>query len=154
GSRASFAVLRHLLATPSSRAAAAVRTRVVQACLRDTGLTTVADADPATLTVGEQRLLQLARAAATGAGVLLLDEPAAGMSADERLRLRHVLLALAASGAAVLLVEHDLRLVGAVADWVTVLDAGAVVADGTPEQVRADPAVRAAYLGVIPSPAP
>jgi branched-chain amino acid transport system permease protein len=100
------------------------------------------------LTVGEQRLLQIARALATGARVLLLDEPAAGMSADERARLRHVLRRLAGNGLAVLLVEHDMRLVNAVADRVTVLDAGQVIASGRPNEVRTSPAVQRAYLGV------
>ena len=143
-------VVRHLLATPASRAATAVRQRVVAAALRDTGLTTVAQARPEALPVGEQRLLQVARAVATGAQVLLLDEPAAGMTAGERARLAGVLRTLAGSGCAVLLVEHDLRLVGAVADRVTVLEAGRRLAAGTPDHVRADPAVRRAYLGGAP----
>lgn len=138
-------VVRHLLATPGSRAATATRQRVVQAALRSTGL--AGDRDPRTLTVGDQRLLQIARVVATGAQVLLLDEPAAGMTEDERRRLAQVLRGLAGNGAAVLLVEHDMRLVGEVADRVTVLDQGRVLAVGTPEQVRADPAVRRAYLG-------
>jgi ABC-type branched-subunit amino acid transport system ATPase component len=79
--------------------------------------------------------------------VLLLDEPAAGMTADERVTLRHVLRRLAGNGVAVLLVEHDMRLVNDVADRVTVLDAGRVIASGRPDEVRADPAVRLAYLG-------
>ncbi len=140
-------VLRHLLATPSSAGATAHRQRVVATALARCGLTAVADADPATLTVGDQRLLQVARAVATGADVLLLDEPAAGTTAGERARLVEVLRVLAASGAAVLLVEHDLRLVAAVADRVTVLEAGRRIASGTPDAVRSDAAVRRAYLG-------
>jgi branched-chain amino acid transport system ATP-binding protein len=69
------------------------------------------------------------------------------MSAPERARLTAVLRRLAGNGLAVLLVEHDMRLVGEVADRVTVLDVGRVVAEGTPAQVREDPAVRRAYLG-------
>jgi ABC-type branched-subunit amino acid transport system ATPase component len=115
--------------------------------LRESRLAAVADTDPAALTVGEQHLLQIARALGTGAQVLLLDEPAAGMTPDERGRLRHVLRRLAGNGHAVLLVEHDMRLVNAVADHVTVLDAGQVIATGRPDEIRADPAVRRAYLG-------
>jgi ABC-type branched-subunit amino acid transport system ATPase component/ABC-type branched-subunit amino acid transport system permease subunit len=140
-----FAVLRHLLATPSSRAA---DPRVEEA-LAATGLQHVTGADPRRLTAGDQRLLQVARAVATGAPVLLLDEPAAGMTAGERRRLRDVLRHLASRGTGILLVEHDLRLVGEVADRVTVLHQGAVLACGRPDDVRSDPAVRAAYLGSV-----
>jgi ABC-type branched-subunit amino acid transport system ATPase component/ABC-type branched-subunit amino acid transport system permease subunit len=145
GSTHRWSVLRHLLATPSSRQRAEDAT--VAHALQETGLTHLAGADPQRLAVGDQRLLQVARALATGARVLLLDEPAAGMSAPERARLTAVLRRLAGNGLAVLLVEHDMRLVGEVADRVTVLDVGRVVAEGTPAQVREDPAVRRAYLG-------
>ncbi|MDP3712190.1 MAG: ATP-binding cassette domain-containing protein [Mycobacteriales bacterium] len=148
GSRPRQAVLRHLLATPTSRLAAAVQRRVVDRALALTGLAHVADAPAATLTVGEQRRLQVARAVATGAPVLLLDEPAAGTTAGERGRLVDVLRQLVGDGRAVLLVEHDMRLVSSVADRVTVLDAGTVIASGPPAAVRADPAVQQAYLGV------
>ncbi|TAL13359.1 MAG: ATP-binding cassette domain-containing protein [Frankiales bacterium] len=141
------AVLRHLLATPGSRSATAVRERVVAGALDRSGLADRADDDPRALPVGAQRLLQVARVTATGAQVLLLDEPAAGMTRPEREHLATVVRDLAGNGHAVLLVEHDMRLVSAVADRVTVLDRGQVLATGTPEQVRADPAVRSAYLG-------
>jgi ABC-type branched-subunit amino acid transport system ATPase component/ABC-type branched-subunit amino acid transport system permease subunit len=147
GSRPRQAVLRHLLATPSSRLAAERSAAAVEDVLRETRLSAVADVAPAALTVGEQRLLQIARTLATGARVLLLDEPAAGMSAGERAVLRHVLRRLAGNGIAVMLVEHDMTLVNAVADRVTVLDAGKVIASGRPGDVRADPAVQRAYLG-------
>jgi branched-chain amino acid transport system permease protein len=143
-----YPVLRHLLATPSSRTSP--ETAQVERALELTGLQHVAGADPQRLTAGDQRLLQVARAVATGARVLLLDEPAAGMAADERTRLGAALRRLAGNGAAVLLVEHDMRLVGEVADRVTVLDAGRVLASGPPAQVRADAAVRRAYLGAGP----
>jgi ABC-type branched-subunit amino acid transport system ATPase component/ABC-type branched-subunit amino acid transport system permease subunit len=145
GRTVSFAVLRHLLATPSSRRP---DPRVAEA-LAATGLDHVVGADPRRLTSGDQRLLQVARAVATGAPAVLLDEPAAGMTADERERLRGVLRHLAGRGTGVLLVEHDMRLVGEVADRVTVLDQGRVLARGTPDQVRSDPAVRKAFLGTL-----
>ena len=147
GSRPRHAVLRHLLATPASRRASGRSASQVASVLRQTRLGPVADLDPAGLTVGEQRLLQIARVVGTGASVLLLDEPAAGMTDEERVRLRHVLRGLAGNGHALLLVEHDMRLVNAVADQVTVLDAGRVIASGRPEVVRADPGVQRAYLG-------
>jgi ABC-type branched-subunit amino acid transport system ATPase component len=148
GSRPRQAVLRHLLATPSSRLAEQRSRALVAAVLRETRLSAVATLPPAELTVGEQRLLQIARVVATGARVVLLDEPAAGMSVDERVTLRHVLRRLAGNGLAVLLVEHDMRLVNAVADRVTVLDAGQVIATGRPDEVRGSDAVQRAYLGV------
>jgi ABC-type branched-subunit amino acid transport system ATPase component/ABC-type branched-subunit amino acid transport system permease subunit len=145
GARTRLAVVRHLLATPSSRRS---DPRVAEA-LAATGLQHVVGADPQRLTSGDQRLLQVARAVATGAPALLLDEPAAGMSGAERARLRAVLRHLASQGRAVLLVEHDMRLVGEVADRVTVLHQGQVLACGAPDQVRSDPAVRRAYLGTL-----
>ncbi|MDT7570171.1 MAG: branched-chain amino acid transport system ATP-binding protein livF [Actinomycetota bacterium] len=148
GSRPRYAVTRQLLATPSSRLAEQRTRLLVAAVLRETRLSAVATLPPAELTVGEQRLLQIARVLATGARVLLIDEPAAGMSADERATLRHVLRRLAGNGIAVLLVEHDMRLVNSVADRVTVLDAGQVIATGRPDEVRASAAVQRAYLGV------
>ena len=147
GSRPRQAVLRHLLVTPSARVASERAARTVDYALRETRLSPIARVDPSELTIGEQRLLQIARALATGARILLLDEPAAGMSIEERARLRHVLRRLAGNRIAVLLVEHDMRLVNAVADHVTVLDAGQVIAAGRPDEVRTNPAVQRAYLG-------
>lgn len=144
-----FAVLRHLLATPTSRARQ--EERIAREALVETGLEHLLGADPERLAGGDQRMLQLARAVATGARVLLVDEPAAGMTAQERVRLAAVLRRLAGTGLAVLLVEHDMRLVGEVADHVTVLDVGRVLASGPVDVVRADPAVRRAYLGAGPS---
>jgi len=141
------AVLRQLFGTPRSRLQAAELDAAVAATLAGLGLSELADQDPARLTTGQRQLVQVARAVATGAPVLLFDEPAAGMAAAERTLLAGVLRRLAADGAAVLIVEHDLRLVSAVADQVTVLDAGRVLAAGEPAVVHADPAVRQALLG-------
>ena len=109
------------------------------------GLTERAHA--AELPAGERRLLQLARAAATGAGVLALDEPAVGMTGEERARLAGALRRLADSGRALLVVEHDLRLVASLADVVTVIDDGRAIARGAPAEVIADAGVRRVYLG-------
>ncbi|MDQ1743655.1 MAG: branched-chain amino acid transport system ATP-binding protein livF, partial [Pseudonocardiales bacterium] len=132
-------VPRHLLSTPRSRLQAARLRAGVTATLDGLGLGRLAGLDPAGLSTGERQLLQLARAVATGAPVLLFDEPAAGMTAAERAELRGVLRRLADDGATVGIVEHDLRLVAAVADQVTVLDAGRVLATGDAAAVRADP---------------
>jgi ABC-type branched-subunit amino acid transport system ATPase component len=125
----------------------AARQRLARTAATTADLGDRADALPPTLAVGEQRLLQIARALATRPRVVLLDEPAAGMTAGEREQLVRVLRRLAGNGLAVLLVEHDMALVGRAADVVTVLDQGRVVASGTPSQVRADVRVQRAYLG-------
>jgi len=95
----------------------------------------------------DRRLVEIARALATRPAVLLLDEPAAGLSRADKAALGDLLRRIARSGVAVLLVEHDMEIVMGVSDRVVVLDAGAPIAAGTPQQVQADPAVRAAYLG-------
>lgn len=145
--RSSHPVLRHLLATPRSRTATEELTATVAGALQATGLSRLGNGDPTRLTAGERQLLQVARAVATGASVLLFDEPAAGMTPGERRHLQAVLRQLAGSGAAVLVVEHDLRFVGAIADWVTVLSAGRIVAAGEVEAVRTDPQARAVFFG-------
>ncbi len=95
----------------------------------------------------DRRLVEIARALATRPAVLLLDEPAAGLDAADTARLAPVLRGIAACGIAVVLVEHDMELVMGACDTLFVLDAGRLIAEGPPAQVRADPAVRAAYLG-------
>jgi branched-chain amino acid transport system ATP-binding protein len=110
-------------------------------------LVAVANRLPDTLTHDERALLAFSRALASWPGVVLLDEPAAGLDAPGRTALSARLRALAGGGTGVLLVDHDVELVFAVCDTVVVLDGGRVVAQGPPEQVRAHPAVRAAYLG-------
>jgi ABC-type branched-subunit amino acid transport system ATPase component len=139
--------LREMFGTPVARRVAAARAVDVAATLATAGLSSRANTVGARLDSAEQRLLQVARAAATGAPAVLLDEPAAGMSAEQRRRLVEVLRRLTATGRGVLLVEHDMRLVAEVADRVTVLAEGRVLASGTAEQVRHDPAVVRAYLG-------
>ncbi|MDH6622798.1 ABC-type branched-subunit amino acid transport system ATPase component/branched-subunit amino acid ABC-type transport system permease component [Streptomyces sp. LBL] len=100
------------------------------------------------LSYGERRLLAIARAVAASPSVLLLDEPAAGLSDEETRELAHLVRRLAEDwGMGVLLVEHDVDMVMSVCDQVVVLDFGRRICAGTPEEVRSDPAVRAAYLG-------
>jgi len=122
-------------------------TREAQHLLDRVGLAQVAHERVDALPTGLARLVELARALATRPRVLLLDEPASGLDEGETARLGELLRDLAAEGMAVLLVEHDIQLVMGVCQRVHVLDFGAVLAAGTPEEVQHDPAVLDAYLG-------
>ncbi|MDM0043518.1 branched-chain amino acid ABC transporter ATP-binding protein/permease [Variovorax dokdonensis] len=95
----------------------------------------------------DRRLVEIARALATRPQMLLLDEPAAGLSREDKERLGELLERIAHSGIGVLVVEHDMELVMGISQQVVVLDAGQHLAAGTPSQVQADPRVRQAYLG-------
>ncbi|MGW7370135.1 ABC transporter ATP-binding protein C-terminal domain-containing protein, partial [Streptomyces sp. NPDC054841] len=103
------------------------------------------------LPVGRARMVELARALADPPEVLLLDEPASGMSAEERAQLAAVVRHMAdEEDCAVLLVEHNVAFVMELCARVVVLDLGEVLAEGSPAEVRADPRVRDAYLGTTP----
>ncbi|MET8471662.1 ABC transporter ATP-binding protein [Streptomyces sp. NPDC006422] len=115
--------------------------------LRDCGLADLSDTYAGTLPVGRARMLELARAAADRPRVLLLDEPASGMTARERELLAATVRRLAGDGCAVLLVEHNVAFVMELCSRVVVLDLGSVLAEGAPEVIRADARVREAYLG-------
>jgi branched-chain amino acid transport system ATP-binding protein len=117
------------------------------------GLSDLADARSDELPTGKARLVELARALATGPKVLLLDEPASGQDDGETEAFRDVLLTVAGEGIAVVLVEHDVHLVMRTCTKVHVLDFGRVLAAGTAAEVQADQAVLDAYLGAAPEPA-
>jgi branched-chain amino acid transport system ATP-binding protein len=114
--------------------------------LRTLGLQHRADVPAAALAPGEQRLLEIGLAAANGAGLLLLDEPTAGMGRAETSRCVDLIRRLS-EGRTLLMIEHDMAVVFDLSDRIAVLVDGAFVAVDTPGRVRADPAVRRAYLG-------
>ena len=116
------------------------------AAVQRTGLFDVVDRQAGLLSHGQKRQLEIAMCLATEPQVLLLDEPLAGMGAEETDRMLELLAELKA-GHAILLVEHDMDAVFRIADRITVMVNGAVIASDTPEAVRASPDVQAAYLG-------
>jgi ABC-type branched-subunit amino acid transport system ATPase component len=111
------------------------------------GLAGLRDADVGTLSFGQGRLLEIARALAGEPRVILFDEPAAGLTPAELDRLTGIIRGIAQRGIAVLLIEHDMRFLLPLASRVVVLNFGARIAEGTPQEVRSQPAVMEAYLG-------
>jgi len=112
------------------------------------GMAHLADEPAGNLALGQQRLMEIARALCTDPALMLLDEPAAGLRLKEKQALAGVLAQLRAEGMSLLLVEHDMDFVMTLTDRIVVVEFGTKLTEGTPQEVRDNPAVRAAYLGV------
>jgi branched-chain amino acid transport system ATP-binding protein len=127
---------------PSSLAAS-----TCERLLEGVGLAGLGHEQSSNMSTGLARMVELARALAIGPKLLLLDEPGSGLDEGESKALGDLLAKLAAGGMAVLLVEHDMELVMRICDQIYVLDFGDIIASGTPDTIRKDPMVQAAYLG-------
>ncbi|HEY7601326.1 MAG TPA: ABC transporter ATP-binding protein [Methylomirabilota bacterium] len=145
--RARAGLLGALFRTPAFRRERDEAHRSVRALLDGVGLRGRGNELARGLPYGDQKRVELARALAAEPSVLLLDEPAAGMSTGEADELMALIRSLRDRGLAILLVEHHIRVVMGVSDQVTVLNHGEIIAEGPPAAVRRDPAVIAAYLG-------
>jgi ABC-type branched-subunit amino acid transport system ATPase component len=139
-------VMQNLVVPLLSEGRRVAETRANEVATR-LGFTDLLEVNAGILPFGARRLVEVGRAMMTKPRIVLLDEPGAGLTFSEKTKLIDVLADLASAGTAVLLVDHDMELVMQASERVTVLDAGTVIAEGTPDEVRSDEAVLAVYLG-------
>lgn len=147
GGRSAYGPAAVLLSLPGYRRAERRDRAVAQELLAKMGLLERQHRDAQTLSYGEQRRLEVARALATAPKLLLLDEPAAGMNSLEKKELVDRIVDLNASGLTILIIDHDMGVIMSLCHEIAVLNFGKVIARGRPDQIRADPAVIEAYLG-------
>ncbi|WP_295044784.1 ABC transporter ATP-binding protein [uncultured Paracoccus sp.] len=140
-------VLADLLGLPASRRRARQAETGARTLLARVGLDRAAEREAGNLSYGALKRLEIARALALSPKILLLDEPAAGCNAVETEEIDHLIAEVAASGVAILLVEHDMKMVMRISSHIVVLDHGEKIAEGDPASVSRNPAVIAAYLG-------